>query len=559
MISKILWKSLLVTPALLGAALAVSTPAIAAETPASESEALSAELLAVESEASVVEVAELEPVVEPVAEVEVPVEVAQVQVEQTAPVAPAANTTTSVDSLEQIMEYSNEGNVNSINQVTSISQLSDVQPTDWAFQALQSLVERYGVIAGYPDGTYRGNRAMTRYEFAAGLNAALDRVNELIAAGLAEAVTREDLATLQRLQEEFAAELATLRGRVDALEARTAELEANQFSTTTKLRGETIFNVAGVADEQEGIDSQITFGYRVRLNFDTSFTGEDRLRTRFQVRNIQDFDSDPVGFSFSGDSGGDFELDDLAYTFPLGERVEIAIAANGYDVDDFVASTISPLDSSGQGSISNFGFPSQYNITAGGGAGAGAIIQLTDNLSLDGGYVADDAANPDAGAGLFNGPYSAIGQLTWLSDAFDAAVTYVHAYSPDFGADNAAANTYGSQVNFRLIPGIEIGGGIAYTDIAGVPGDAETWSWQGTLAFPDLGGEGNLLGILAGVPTYTAIPGEDFNTSFLVEGFYRYRLTDNISVTPGVIWIDDPLGSDTDSTIIGALRTTFTF
>jgi len=74
---------------------------------------------------------------------------------------------------------------------------------------------------------------LTRYEFAAGLNACLDRVNELIAAA-SELVTREDLATLQRLQEEFAAELATLRGRVDALEATTAELEANQFSTTTK-------------------------------------------------------------------------------------------------------------------------------------------------------------------------------------------------------------------------------------------------------------------------------------------------------------------------------------
>jgi uncharacterized protein involved in exopolysaccharide biosynthesis len=36
-------------------------------------------------------------------------------------------------------------------QVTSVTQLSDVRPTDWAFQALQSLVERYGCIAGYPD------------------------------------------------------------------------------------------------------------------------------------------------------------------------------------------------------------------------------------------------------------------------------------------------------------------------------------------------------------------------------------------------------------------------
>ncbi len=92
-----------------------------------------------------------------------------------------------------------------IEQVTSVSQLSDVKPTDWAFQALQSLVERYGCIAGYPDGTYRGNRAMTRYEFAAGLNACLDKVAELITAGTSNLVKKEDLQKLQKLQEEFVA------------------------------------------------------------------------------------------------------------------------------------------------------------------------------------------------------------------------------------------------------------------------------------------------------------------------------------------------------------------
>ena len=132
-----------------------------------------------------------------------------------------------------------------MSQVTNVNQLSDVQPTDWAFQALQSLVERYGCIAGYPNGTFRGNRAMTRYEFAAGLNACLDRVNELIVAATGEVVSREDLEVLQKLQESFSAELATLRGRVDALEARSAELEANQFSTTTKLRGQAIFAING--------------------------------------------------------------------------------------------------------------------------------------------------------------------------------------------------------------------------------------------------------------------------------------------------------------------------
>ena len=130
--------------------------------------------------------------------------------------------------------------------VTSVSQLSDVKPTDWAFTALQSLVERYGCIAGYPDRTFRGKQATSRYEFAAGLNACLDKINEIISAGLADKVSKEDLATLQKLQEEFAAELATLRGRVDAIDAKVAKLESQQFSTTTKLRGEAIFGLATV-------------------------------------------------------------------------------------------------------------------------------------------------------------------------------------------------------------------------------------------------------------------------------------------------------------------------
>ena len=154
----------------------------------------------------------------------------------------------------------------SIEQVTSVSQLSDVQPTDWAFQALQSLVERYGCIAGYPDGTYRGNRALTRYEFAAGLNACLDRVNELIATATSDLAKREDLVTIERLQTEFATELAALRGRVDALEANTAELEANQFSTTTKLSGEVIVAAIGATGGANDSDPNIILANRVRLN-----------------------------------------------------------------------------------------------------------------------------------------------------------------------------------------------------------------------------------------------------------------------------------------------------
>jgi len=196
--------------------------------------------------------------------------------------------------------------------VTSVSQLSDVRSTDWAFTALQSLVERYGVIAGYPDQTFRGKQSLSRYEFAAGLNSALDKINEIISAGLADKVSKEDLATLQKLQEEFAAELATLRGRVDALDAKTAKLEAQQFSTTTKLRGEAIFSLAAASDGSNvpvGSDrTNTTFSYRVRLNLDTSFTGKDLLRTRLQASNTQNLIGPALnsgnGTRLSYDTGG---------------------------------------------------------------------------------------------------------------------------------------------------------------------------------------------------------------------------------------------------------------
>lgn len=130
-------------------------------------------------------------------------------------------------------------------QVTSVSQLKDVQSTDWAFQALQSLVERYGCIAGYSDSTYKGNRSLSRYEFAAGLNACLSRVNELIAASGGDLRSKEDLQKLQKLQADFAPELASLRGRVDKLETRVAQIAANQFSPTTKFNGTVVVDVQG--------------------------------------------------------------------------------------------------------------------------------------------------------------------------------------------------------------------------------------------------------------------------------------------------------------------------
>jgi hypothetical protein len=131
----------------------------------------------------------------------------------------------------------------SMAQVTSVSQLSDIKPSDWAFQALQSLVERYGVIVGYPDGTFRGNRPLTRFEFSAALSVVLGKVEEQLLAGDVGGTVQQDVLTIRRLNVANGNALKDLRTRLDTITSRNIQLTDRQFSTTTKLNGQTIFAV----------------------------------------------------------------------------------------------------------------------------------------------------------------------------------------------------------------------------------------------------------------------------------------------------------------------------
>jgi hypothetical protein len=489
---------------------------------------------------------------------------------------------------------------NHLAQVTSVSQLSDVQPTDWAFQALQSLVERYGCIAGYPDGTYRGNRALTRYEFAAGLNACLDQVLALVSGDDGEP---EDLATIRRLQEEFAAELATLRGRVDALEARTAELEANQFSTTTKLEGQVIFAAYGVAagdrDGGQKIDRVPAFGDRVRLEFNTSFTGDDLLFTRLQASNIDAFSTTGThegNLYFADDNGNDIEIDALKYEFPIGDRLAATLVANGGASDD-LAPTINPfLDGDGNaGSLTRFGTRASifYLMEQ---AGAGLTYTFNDRVSLSAGYYAPEPSNPAQKNGLFNGPYGAIAQLNLTPiEGLEVGLTYINAYNQEMGTGSDLSNfssfseerfgaaipviqnAYGIELSWAIADKVALGGWVGYTDsktlstLGGTVdrGDMETWNWAASLAFPDLGTPGSVAGILVGMEPRTRgvsdglrqdLGGADTNTSLHIEGFYQWQVSDHIAITPSIIAITNPgFNDDNDTLVIGAVRTLFSF
>jgi Carbohydrate-selective porin, OprB family/S-layer homology domain len=413
--------------------------------------------------------------------------------------------------------------------VTSVSQLSDVRPTDWAFQALQSLVERYGCIAGYPDRTYRGNRAMTRYEFAAGLNACMDRVNELIAAATNDMASKEDLAKLQKLQEEFAAELATLRGRVDGVEAKVATLEKQQFSTTTKLSGEAIFSLgAAYGGAPTGRDANWTLNDRVRLNLVTSFTGKDTLITGLQAANFGASNyattlglADPVLGSSSNvrlgyeaqfpstdpttltprNTNNGVELYKLLYIFPVASKLTAFVGTQAEVSDAFPA--ILPFASEGQGGVSRFStLPAAQRVSGGTSqfglaSAAGLILNLSDKLDFRALYgtlsenLTRNTGFPGTplGAGLFNGSYIAAAQLTVKpSSNLDIGINYAHSYHQinilgaglgrsDIGAINVPSlfgteltrgitlDTIGASAALRLSPKLTLAG--SYTQIFG--------------------------------------------------------------------------------------------
>lgn len=515
------------------------------------------------------------------------------------PASLAADPTSEI--LQQVEQYNpldlSQGGNEPLEQVNFVNQLRDVKPTDWAFQALQNLAQRHQCLLAYPDNTYRGDRAMTRYEFAAGLDACLEQIQRQLA-NLDTGVSAADLETLRRLQEEFAGELTILRRQVDALEVRTAELEANQFSTTTKLNAEVLFALVDAFGDRDeavsnisgGEDVETSFGYRARLNFDTSFTGKDRLRTRLDIVNVARLDrvtgTAMSRLGFDDENGSEVLLERLDYRFPLSDSVRVNIGANQFESEKF-APLLNPLfASSGSGAISRFARRNPaVHRTPSEGAGIGFEIVPSKQFRVDLGYLSSNSNRPIPKNGLFNGGHSAFGQLTVSpTENVDVAFTYVNSYAPGddanltdtigsanayrpFGEVATSANHFGLQtsLNFNQVT-LSAWGGYVSAEAKDGPDEgnkADIWNWLVSLGVEDLGVEGSLLGFIVGMPPkLTDIDNgtSDPSTSLHFETLYRYPLSNNIAITPGLMVITNPEHNDNNDTVwVGTLRTTFKF
>jgi hypothetical protein len=471
-------------------------------------------------------------------------------------------------------------------QVTSISQFADVKPTDWAYQALSNLIERYGCVAGYPNGTFKGGQAMTRFEAAALLNACLDRVTE----------TTDEL---KKLMTEFQKELAILKGRVDGLDARVGVLEANQFSTTTKLKGIAVMTLGGSKNGQTAggrgaqaladagfIDpsvvpantNNIVFNYDVKLNLDTSFTGKDLLRTTLRANNFQNSSFGALGTNALADAsnpsnvGTDgFALNRLFYQFPVGNGVTATFGAKVRQ-DDMLAMWPSAYNADGiLDRMTYAGAPGAYSLNL--GAGAGLQYKNANGFNLSAAYVSNQlntgntttntvttgtVGNQEAGLG---GASSTTIQVGYAKDNWGMAFAYNYLNAAtqialnDFnasylvnGSNNLGFSAYWQPKTTGFVPSISAGVGTSYYN-----GGGDTTTWQVALQWNDAFIKGNALGMAYGA---TQVGGTD-PAENAYEVFYKLQVTDNISVTPAFFWING--GGTVVDTTGGLIKTTFKF
>ncbi|MGL5082882.1 MAG: iron uptake porin [Microcoleaceae cyanobacterium] len=470
--------------------------------------------------------------------------------------------------------------VDPLEDVTPIHQLTEIWTEDWSFQALQALGGRYGCIQAFPN-PLGGNVALNRAEFAVLLQACLEQLTQQ--PGLSQLVSQNDLTILRKLSTEFASELKPLQNRVNALDDQVSQLESEQFSTTTRLTGETLFQFGDSFGQSEG---QPFLGYRVRLSFDTSFTGQDLLRTRIEARDIARLD-DLTGTAMArlGTDGGDDDEAtlELAYQFPIGDSTQVLVGPQGVGLND-IGEVLSPLSSGGRGAVSRFGRRDPATFRAPGGTGAGIRYQFSDQLRVNFGYFASGSDAQEADQGLFNSSYSILAQLVAEpTDELSIALTYTHAYhrsedvnlmgatgtqgaNQPFGNNATSSDRLGLQVNWEASSGVELGGWFGYTKATQQQnGDYEATILNGALilAFPDLLIDNSLAGIIVGIPPVVSDHDiealVDQKTAWHLEALYRFQISDFIEITPGTFVIINPDLDDTDLIWVGTIRTQFSF
>ena len=429
------------------------------------------------------------------------------------------------------------------------------------------MVEQYGCVAGYPNGTFRGNRAMTRYEAAALLNSCLDRITE---------VTDQ----VRRLMAEFGSELAVLDGRVDGLEAKVGQLKATQFSTTTKLKGKSTFILGGV--DYEGTapvgGEALTMQYDTRIGLKTSFTGEDLLFSRLRVANMDGdvFAEKLTKLDTAGPDGNTVELDRLYYKFPIGESFTAIVGPQARNTESLgmkpTAYTTKTLNFFG----GQWGTQNVHNKQTGALAGLiwnQKVAKGDPGFKVAANYVASEGDDSTKGVLGDESKGSTMVQVGYGNKKWGGAFAYrygkcdtkgggyagkISCGSNDVYSNNFALNGFWKPSETGFIPAISAGYGFSSIE-KGTAADIETASWMVGLTWKKIAETPHTFNVAFGVPQYQTDGGKD-SPDLSWEASLKMKVSNNITVVPAIFYIPEQTqGANADSAFGGVVQTVFKF
>ncbi len=330
-----------------------------------------------------------------------------------------------------------------------LQQPVNLKSSDRAFQSFKSIVDRYDCLSPSAETRSAEISRIERNKFAKDLNDCADRIKYLTG------IAPTDLETLQQLQIEFATELTALKGKIERLETDVAKVETQQFSTTTKLTGQVIFAInAGTFGGDRIIAPRgaivstnkpnATSLYRVSLDLNTSFRGNDLLKVRLVSASPGSGDN-AAGFlepnfgsvlDFAVPGREQLSLGRLYYTFKPSEDLSVTIAPQMVAPDfidknryanasfrDFSTAAITnnfillPRPGGAGAVIDWRPSQSQFSARAVYVASSGAA-GLPENQQFFGGGAANDirlfpVAGGGATGGLFGDPYLGVVELEY--------------------------------------------------------------------------------------------------------------------------------------------------
>ena len=383
---------------------------------------------------------------------------------------------------------------------------------------------------------------------------------------------------------EIAEDIATLKGRVDGLEAQQNNFEAGAFSSTTSMDGKAVMWIGAIdgINEISSSDTEtVQTGYTYTMNLNTSFTGDDNLYVRLKGgENGTAWKVKPAGYHIeTKDTSDAFKVDKIWYSFPVGDNVTGFIGPRIENYYMYITPSIykpGALKAFKLGGNSNFGASTDvgFGVKWETDSGFGIATNIVDK-SADGstGLFGESSVSKwDTQVAYTQDRWHVSGTISiadnWTSQQYNATA---------FGEDTVADSTgYAWRAYWRpeesgtVIPEISLGydtktfltpkKSVKLSNI----GDAkEADSYMIGLTWKDMFQADDRIGFAVTQPLkVTEVHGGGSFTEvdpLLWELYYSFKANDSMSITPAVFGGSDSWSDSADDTFGAVVTTTFKF